>query len=69
MSPNPSRAAIKEAILGDEFVEDFMGVIHDFYHTKMTAPDRNASLFHELSKKIASFSTEAKTCGKNFVTD
>ena len=47
-SPNlafyPSRAALKEAILGDinvlneitdEFVDEFRGVIHDVYHTKM----------------------------------
>ena len=51
-SPNlafyPSRVALKEAILGDknvlneitdEFVE-FIGVIHDVYHTKMTATDK-----------------------------
>ena len=48
-SPNlafyPSRAALKEAILGDknvlneitdEFIDEFIGVIHDVYHTKMT---------------------------------
>ena len=52
-SPNlafyPSRAALKEAILGDknvlneitdEFVDEFIGVIHDVYHTKMTATDK-----------------------------
>ena len=56
-SPNlafyPSRAALKEAILGDknvlheitdEFVNEFMGVIHDVYHTKMTATDKKAVL-------------------------
>ena len=49
-SPNlafyPSRTALKEAILGDknvlneitdEFVNEFIGVIHEVYHTKMTA--------------------------------
>ena len=48
-SPNlafyPSRAALKKAILGDknvlneitdEFVDEFIGVIHDVYRTKMT---------------------------------
>ena len=56
-SPNlafyPSRAALKEAILGDknvlneikdEFVDEFIGVIHDVYHTKMTAKDKKAVL-------------------------
>ena len=56
-SPNlafyPSRAALKEAILGDknvlneitdEFVDEFIGVIHDVYHTKMTATDKKAVL-------------------------
>ena len=45
----PSRTALKEAILGDknvlneitdEFVDEFVGVIHDVYHTKMTARDK-----------------------------
>ena len=61
-SPNlafyPSRAALKEAILDDknvlneitdEFVNEFIGVIHDVYHTKMTATDKKVS---------------AKICGK-----
>ena len=56
-SPNlafySSRAALKEAILGnknvlneitDEFVDEFIGVIHDVYHTKMTATDKKAVL-------------------------
>ena len=56
-SPNlafyPSRAALKEAILGDknvlneindEFVNEFIGVIHDVYHTKMTATDKKVVL-------------------------
>ena len=56
-SPNlafyPSRAALKKAILGDknvlneitdEFVDEFIGVIHDVYHTKMTATDKEAVL-------------------------
>ena len=56
-SPNitlyPSRAALKEAILGDinvlneitdEFVDEFRGVIHDVYHTKMKATDKKAVL-------------------------
>ena len=56
-SPNisfhPSRAGLKEAILGDqnvlneitdEFVDEFIGVIHDVYHTKMTATDKKAVL-------------------------
>ena len=56
-SPNlafyPSKAALKEAILGDknvlneitdEFVDEFIGVIHDVYHTKMTATDKKAVL-------------------------
>ena len=56
-SPNvafyPSRAALKKAILGDkkvlneitdEFVDEFIGVIHDVYHTKMTATDKKAVL-------------------------
>ena len=50
----PSRAALKETILGDknvlneitdEFVDEFIGVIHDHvYHTKMTATDKKAVL-------------------------
>ena len=56
-SPNlafyPSRAALKEAILGDKnvlneindkFVNEFIGVIHDVYHTKMTATDKKVVL-------------------------
>ena len=56
-SPNlafyPSRAALREAILGDknvlneitdEFVDEFIGVIHNVYHTKMTATDKKAVL-------------------------
>ena len=56
-SPNlafyPFRAALKEAILGDknalneitdEFVDEFIGVIHDVYHTKITATDKKAVL-------------------------
>ena len=56
-SPNlafySSRAALKEAILGDknglkeitdEFVDEFIGVIHDVYHTKMTATDKKGVL-------------------------
>ena len=56
-SPNiafyPSRAGLKEAILGDknvqneitdEFVDEYIGVIHDVYHTKMTATDKKAVL-------------------------
>ena len=56
-SPNlafyPSRAALKETILGDknvlneitdEFIDEFIGVIHDVYHTKMTATDKKAVL-------------------------
>ena len=56
-SPNltfyPSRAALKEAILGDinvlneitdEFVDEFRGVIHDVYHAKMKATDKKAVL-------------------------
>ena len=48
------RAAIKEAILGDKnvlneitdkFFDEFIGVIHDVYHTKMTATDKKAVLF------------------------
>ena len=26
----------------DEFVDEFIGVIHDVYHTKMTATDKKA---------------------------
>ena len=49
----PSRAALKETILGDKnvlneitdkFVDEFIGVIHDVYHTKMTATDKTAVL-------------------------
>ena len=56
-SPNvafyPSTAALKETILGDknvlneitdEFVDEFIGVIHDVYHTKLTATDKKAVL-------------------------
>ena len=56
-SPNlafyPSSAALKEAIVGDknvlneitdEFVDEFIGVIHDVYHTKMKATDKKAVL-------------------------
>ena len=56
-SPNlafyPSRAALKEAILRDKnvlneitdkFVDEFIGVIHDVYHTKMTATDKKVVL-------------------------
>ena len=56
-SPNlafyPSRASLKKAILGDknalneitdEFFDEFIGVIHDVYHTKMTATDKKAVL-------------------------
>ena len=56
-SPNlafyPSRAALNEAILGDknilnkindEFVNEFIGVIHDVYHTKTTATDKKLVL-------------------------
>ena len=56
-SPNiafyPSRAGLKEAILGDkkvlneitdEFVDEFIGDIHDVYHTKMTATDKKPVL-------------------------
>jgi len=56
-SPNqafyPSRAALKEAILGDinvlneitdEFVDEFRGVIHDVYHTKMKPTDKKVVL-------------------------
>ena len=28
----------------DEFVDEFIGVIHDVYHTKMTATDKTAVL-------------------------
>ena len=28
----------------DEFVHEFIGVIHDVYHTKMTATDKKAVL-------------------------
>ena len=28
----------------DEFVDEFIGVIHDVYHTKMTATDKKAVL-------------------------
>ena len=55
---------MKEAILGDEFVEDFIGVIHDFYHTKMTPSDRNASLFHEWSKKLRPFLLKQRNVAK-----
>ena len=53
---HPSRAALKEAILGDknvlkeitnEFVHESIQVIHDGYHTKMTATDKKAALSHE----------------------
>ena len=67
-SPNlafyPSRAALKEAILGDknvlneitdEFVDEFIGVIRDVFHTKMTATDKKAALSHEWSKKLCPF--------------
>ena len=46
-------AALKEAILGDknvlneitdEFVVEFIGVIHDVYHTKMTGTNKTAVL-------------------------
>ena len=45
--------SLKEAILADknvlneitdEFVDEFIGVIHDVYHTKMTATDKKAVL-------------------------
>ena len=62
-SPNlafyPSRAALKEAILGDknvlneindEFVNEFIGVIHDVYHTKMTATDKKGCIVDKLVK-------------------
>ena len=44
-----SRAALKKAILGDknvlnEITDEFIGVIHDVYHTKMTATDKKAVL-------------------------
>ena len=54
----PSKAALKETILGDknvlneitdEFVDEFIGVIHDVYHTKMTATDKKAVLLISLS--------------------
>ena len=61
-SPNqafcPSRAALKETILGDknvlneitdEFVEEFIRVMRDVYHTKMTATDKKAVLLISLS--------------------
>ena len=61
-SPNlafyPSRAALKETILGDknvlneitdEFVEEFIRVMHDVYHTKMTATDKKAVFLISLS--------------------
>ena len=61
-SPNlafyPSRAALKETILGDknvlneitdEFVEEFIRVMHDVYQTKMTATDEKAVLLISLS--------------------
>lgn len=67
-SPNltfyPSRAALKEAIVGDknvlneitdDFVNEFIEVIHNVYHKKMTATDKISALSHEWSKLIASF--------------
>ena len=61
-SPNlaffPSRAASKETNLGDknvlneitdEFVEEFIRVMHYVYHTKMTATDKKAVLLISLS--------------------
>ena len=61
-SPNlafyPSRAALKETILGDknvlneitdEFVEEFIRVMHDVYHTKMKVTDKKAVLLISLS--------------------
>ena len=61
-SPNlafyPCRATSKETILGDknvlneitdEFVEEFIRVMHDVYHTKMTATDKKAVLLISLS--------------------
>ena len=67
-SPNlafyPSRAVLKEAILRDknvlheitdEFVDEFIGVIGDVFHTKMTATDKKAALSHEWSKKLRPF--------------
>ena len=50
---SPARAALKEAIVGDknvlnkitdEFVNEFIGVIHDVYHTKMTATEKKVVL-------------------------
>ena len=49
----PNQPSLKEAILADknvlneitdEFVDEFIGVIHDVYHTKMTATDKKAVL-------------------------
>ena len=49
----PSRAALKETILGDknvlneitdEFIDEYIGVIQNVYHTKMTAIDKKAVL-------------------------
>ena len=39
----------------DKFVDDFIGVIHDVYHTKMMATDEKAALSHECSKKLRPF--------------
>ena len=49
---------LKETILGDknvlneitdEFVEEFIRVMHDVYHAKMTATDKKAVLLISLS--------------------
>ena len=50
--------ALKETILGDknvlneitdEFFEEFIRVMHDVYHTKMTATDKKAVLLISFS--------------------
>ena len=64
-SPNisfhSSRAGLKEAILSDknvlneitdEFVDEFRGVIHDVYHTKMKATDKKAVLLISWSSSL-----------------
>ena len=35
--------------INDEFVDEFIGVIHDVYHKKMTAIDKKAVLLISLS--------------------
>ena len=67
----PNQPSLKEAILGDknvlneitdEFVDEFIGIIHDVYHTKMTATDKKAVLLIHLFQKTLSERTANGSC-------